>query len=784
LPDERPTIPAPTAEIDAELGRIDAQIAQLKSQLAAPDIDLTQAQASWEAELRQPPYWTVLRPETAHSESGATLTVEDDGSVLVSGPIPDTDAYTLLAEADLKQTTALRLEVLVHDSLPGGGPGRATDGGFVLSQFSVWRLSGDPSRPQVARYVRIELPGDGKLLSLAEVQVFSGQENVAVTGSATQSSTDYQGEAARAIDGNTNGHYFEAQSTTHTRLEASPWWEVDLRRARPIDRIVLWNRTDGRLQARLAGCRVLLLDESRTTLSKHEIAKYPDPSVELDLVAGDRIPLSQATADATREGFSAAGVLNAKDITTGGWAVPAGPAAPRSIVFVLGGKGDQTADGSRLRIRIDHRYGKPHHVLGRFRLSATADRHVKDRAAVPAEVLALVEMPVETRTPEQQKRLIDYYHSIAPALRPLRDQVAKLEKSRPAIPTLPVMRELPAGERRQTRVMVRGDFLTKGDVVEAAVPEAFHPWPNGAPRTRLGVAQWLVDPKNPLTARVAVNRYWAQLFGTGLVETEEDFGTQGELPTHPELLDWLATEYIRLGWDTKALLRLIVTSATYRQSSRVTADRLERDPRNRLFSRGPRFRLEAEMVRDQALALSGLLSGKIGGPSVYPPQPPGLWQAAFNGQRTWATSIGDDRYRRGLYTFWRRTIPYPSMATFDAPSRELCAVRRIRTNTPLQAFVTLNDPAYVEAAQALARRIVREGGSTADERAAFALRLCLARPPHQRQIEDLLTLYESELKHYRADAKAAQTMAADPLGPLPEGIDAAELAAWTVVANV
>src|SRR5207253_1935239 len=218
---------------------------------------------------------------------------------------------------------------------------------------------------------------------------------------------------------------------------------------------------------------------------------------------------------------------------------------------------------------------------------------------------------------------------------------------------------------------------------------------------------------------------------------------------------WLATEYIQLGWDTKALLRLMVTSSTYRQASKVTAEQAKKDPRNRLLSRGPRFRLEAEMVRDQALALSGLLSRKMHGPSVYPPQPPGLWQAAFNGQRTWATSTGEDRYRRGLYTFWRRTIPYPSMATFDAPSRETCSVRRIRTNTPLQAFVTLNDPVYVEIAQALARRIVREGGSTALERARFGLRLCLCRPPKEEQVNSVAALFQDEREHFRKDARAA-----------------------------
>ena len=195
--------------------------------------------------------------------------------------------------------------------------------------------------------------------------------------------------------------------------------------------------------------------------------------------------------------------------------------------------------------------------------------------------------------------------------------------------------------------------------------------PAGGPVNRLTLARWLFDPRNPLTSRVAVNRYWAQLLGVGLVETEEDFGTQGEPPSHPELLDWLAVRYRDSGWDTKALLRLIVTSSTYRQSSRARPELMAKDPRNRLLARAPRIRLEAEMVRDQALALSGLLSRKVGGPSVFPPQPDGLWQAAFNGERTWATSKGEDRYRRGLYVFWRRTVPYPSMAAFDAPSREI-----------------------------------------------------------------------------------------------------------------
>jgi hypothetical protein len=417
---------------------------------------------------------------------------------------------------------------------------------------------------------------------------------------------------------------------------------------------------------------------------------------------------------------------------------------------------------------------------------ARTQAHAEARKKVSKEILAILDTPAAKRTKDQVRKLTKHFLSVAPELKSIRDEIARLEKNKPEIPTLPVMVELPADKRRVTRLLRKGNFLDPGDVVSPGVPKALHPLPSSSstPVNRLALAKWLVDPQNPLTARVAVNRYWAQLFGVGIVETEEDFGTQGELPSHPELLDWLAVRYMELGWNTKAMLKLIVTSAVYRQSPRVTPELLARDPRNRLLARAPRVRLEAEIVRDQALALSGLLSRKIGGPSVFPPQPEGLWQAAFNGQRTWATSHGTDKYRRALYTFWRRTVPYPSMATFDAPSREICAIKRVRTNTPLQALVTLNDPVYVEAAQALARRIVREGGSNPEDRAGYALRLCLCRPPRPEQVAHLIELYQSEHARYQKDRQAALALASEPMGRLPAGTDPADLAAWTTVASV
>jgi hypothetical protein len=314
-----------------------------------------------------------------------------------------------------------------------------------------------------------------------------------------------------------------------------------------------------------------------------------------------------------------------------------------------------------------------------------------------------------------------------------------------------------------------------------------HPLGAGQPPDRLGLARWLVDPRNPLVGRVIMNRIWAQYFGRGIVETSEDFGVQGEPPSHPELLAWLAKELVRQGWSQKAMHRLIVTSATYRQSSRVTPDRLERDPFNRLFSRGPRFRMEVEMVRDQALALGGLLKRTIGGPSVFPHQPDGIWAAPYSGDR-WNESRGGDQYRRGLYTFWRRSAPYPAFLAFDAPSREVCCERRSRTNTPLQALATLNDPAFVQPAAALARRIIAESRGTAEDRAAFGFRLVLARRPRKAELDQLVALHAENLAQYRRDPAAAAAMAA--VGPgasadaTSRNTDKAELAAWTVVANV
>ncbi len=320
------------------------------------------------------------------------------------------------------------------------------------------------------------------------------------------------------------------------------------------------------------------------------------------------------------------------------------------------------------------------------------------------------------------------------------------------------------------------------------MPAFLPPPPAGAPLNRLGLARWLVAPNHPLTARVAVNRFWLQIFGTGLVKTAEDFGSQGEPPSHPELLDWLAVQFRDDGWDVKRFMKRLVMSAAYRQSAHVTSESLARDPANRLLSRGPRYRLDAEMVRDQALALGGLLVEHVGGPSVKPPQPAGLWEAVgytgSNTARFTADSGPEKVHRRSLYTFWKRTSPPPQMTTFDAPSREACLVRRERTNTPLQALLLMNEPQMVEAARGLAERTFREAGPTTDERLAFMFRLATARRPDARELAELTSALQDFQARYAGHPDAARALIATGETKADPKWDPAELAAWTMIGNV
>jgi hypothetical protein len=429
------------------------------------------------------------------------------------------------------------------------------------------------------------------------------------------------------------------------------------------------------------------------------------------------------------------------------------------------------------------------------------DLRIYRRALSAAEIAQLVSieparatlfLPAESRSREQKDVLRRFYleNAAAPADRAAWAELQEATKAfgalSDAIPTTMVMEEMVTP--RTTHRLNRGDYSQPAEELQPDVPGVLPPLPAGAPKNRLTLANWLMQPDHPLTGRVAVNRFWQMTFGQGIVKTSEDFGAQGDPPTHPELLDWLATEFTASGWDVKRMMRKIVTSATYRMSSKASKELLESDPENRLLARGPRVRLQAEMIRDSALAASGLLNGEIGGQSVFPYQPAGVWEDMAFGDvysmQRYEQSHGEDLYRRTMYTFWKRTAPPPSLVTFDAPDREKCTARRSNTNTPLQALILLNDPTYVEAARALAQRVLREAPTDPGARIRHAFRLVTAREPNAKEMQVLRDLAETQVGRYRKQADAAKKLLAVGESKADRTLDPRELAGWTTVASV
>ncbi|HVF27268.1 MAG TPA: DUF1553 domain-containing protein, partial [Pyrinomonadaceae bacterium] len=644
-----PILEMPTPEQAAKRESLEAELGKLRGTMNAQTPELEAAQSAWEREAAAAhQQWTTLEPTRVSSTGGSTLTPSPDKSVLVSGMNPFKDSYIFEAKSDLKNITAVRLEVLPDASLPRGGPGRDTYGNFELSAFGVEIApAGDALKSETLRF-REAIGDDGR----------GGME------------------AKNLVP---HGSTYEPKG-----------WEIDATR-----------------------------EETRLARQAVFVAERPF-------------------------GF---------------------------------------ANGTSIKIDLKHEAPDGKQGLGRFRLSVTTALNPATIVNIPAKLRPLLDVPIEKRSDKQKTQLSDFYRTVAPSLKVTRDRVAAIQDSlkKIGIVSTLVMSERPSYERPSTHLRVRGGFLNLGEKVYANVPAVLHSLPEKELPNRLGFARWLVDENNPLVARVAVNRFWEQFFGRGIVETSEDFGTQGERPTHQELLDWLATEFVEQKWSVKAITRLIVTSAAYRQSSKVAPALIERDPYNKLLARGARVRMEGEMIRDVALASSGLLSRKIGGPSVFPFQPEGIWSIPYNDDK-WQMSEGEDRFRRGLYTFWRRTSPYPSLMNFDATSREFCTVRRVRTNTPLQALSTLNDPAFFEMARSLAERVIVEAPPDLRERIIYGFRLSVSRRPKEAEVEQLITLYNQQLQHFNKEAGAAEKIV-----KVSDSIDratAAEVAALTMVANV
>ena len=455
-----------------------------------------------------------------------------------------------------------------------------------------------------------------------------------------------------------------------------------------------------------------------------------------------------------------------------GWSTGGDVAKPHEAVFrfaqPVNFRGDVT-----LTMLFERYYASG---LGRFRIAVTTDKRQAEATRHGATIEAILAKAVADRTADEHSQLRRRFLEVAPELAATHKEIAALSAAMPNYTTTLVLKERPVGKTRPTHIHHRGEFLQPRERVEPGVPQALPPLAADLPRNRLGLAHWLVSPDNPLTARVVMNRQWQALFGRGLVRTTEDLGLQGEQPTHPELLDWLAREFVKQGWSLKKMHRMIVTSATYRQSSRLTPELLKHDPDNKLLARGPRVRLEAEMIRDSLLRVSGLLSPKRGGPSVFPPQPASVSTEGVYGPLAWKVSAGEDRYRRGLYTFLKRSIPYAMFATFDGVTGETCQARREISNTPLQALTMLNDLVVIETAQKLGTAMTATPGSV-EERMTALFRRCLTRPPTAEEraaLVEFFTRQRDRLTHGTLDPKA---IAGDGSG------DLAERAAWTLAAR-
>jgi hypothetical protein len=631
---------------------------------------------------------------------------------------------------------------------------------------------------KVGQFIRVSLkPGQTGFLTISEVEIFVGTNNIALTGKATQSSVDYNSPATKAIDGNRNGSF---ASCSCTKQEPDAWWEVDLGAEFPIDSVAVWNRTDC-CPERLDEITIQILDKSRAITSQRTLAK-----------AGNRnaLPADAKEVKVELESVKLRIASQPGQIAAFQW-----ESRQPCIVHVDGLKlitGDKAVDvkfSAKMPLRltntaiilplesaVEFKEGQVFEVTAR--ISSSDGIRVRTTTNTTAATRA--------KLPKEHDKRLAFYRDQWGGFDTAREEKKRLEAEKSSLenstPLTMIAADLP--NARPNHMLIRGEYDQRGEVVETAALGSIMPFADDLPRNRLGLARWVTDRDNPLTSRVAVNRYWQMLFGVGIVKTSEDLGTQGDRPSQAELLDWLAVDFMESGWDTKSLIRKMVLSATYRQASFQTPELRELDPENRLLARTSRRRLSAEFIRDHALATSGLLVNKMGGPGVHPYQPAELFGANAIGSAgaKFTQGSGEDLYRRSLYTYWKRQIPAANLRILGADGRTKCRTRRESTNTPLQALVLLNDPQFVEAARALAERVIR---AEPDDRLQFAFRLATSRPATDIESAILRQELEDRLAEFRADAeRTKQYLAGGGARPVPADLDAAELAAYAAVSSL
>jgi len=812
-PNPDPFMKLPSPDQTRREDELKKLIADGQAKLDAPMPDLDSKQAAWEAKWRTrlSEGWTLLKPETVTSTNGTKFEVLDDGSVLAKGENPPKDIHTVSLPVPAGSLAALRLEALPHETLPQKSAARSDDGGFRLSEFEADLVytgsDGKPGKPQKITFKQALADSardqneaakaiDGKADTGWQAEgptephaaLFLPGDLVTVKSNATlRVRLRYEASSSkRAI-----GHFrlSAAQNSGLVELlsppKAEPWqvigpfttestfagftnvYEpekgVDLKKSYPgVREEIKWaakpDFTDGKQN--------LLVQDLHGVHGAYYLYRtlnMPAPrKMEFSVRADDLFKLW----------------VNGKVVAERGAKEKLGEGALKVAVNV--NKGENT-----LLLKVVTTQGAAYF---------TFNKDMEDSDIIPPDTAALFAATRKFNDAQEKKVRTVYRKLTSPEYTKTFDAVEKWKEENDsiekAIPTTLVAKE--ADKPRDTFILMRGEYDKKGDKVSRGVPSILPPLPAGEPTNRLGLARWLVATNHPLTARVNINRFWQQFFGIGLVKTTEDFGVQGERPSHPELLDWLATEFMRpttspaaRPWDIKHMVRLMVTSATYRQSSKLSPELLAKDPENRLLARGPRFRLDAEEVRDTALAVSGLLVEKIGGHSVKPYEPPGLWEAvSFNNSQKYVPDKGDAQYRRSMYTYWKRQSPPPEMLLFDAPTREYCVVRRPRTNTPLQALALMNDPQIVEASRAFAQRMMLEGGKDAESRLACGFRLATGRKPAKDEAKVLVEVLGQQRATFEKDTAAAEKLLGVGAFKAKDSLNHAELAAYTTVANM
>jgi hypothetical protein len=824
---DEPVYEIPSEEVARRQAELDRQIAAREAELPHqfPPLD------SWT--------WEPAKVVSATSAQGATLTIGDDQSLLVSGVSPETDTYTLIVESSLPEIAGLQIETLTDASLGNQGPGRTPHGNFVLTHLDVdrklddthndpqqfqavmadfaqdkfpaehtidnspktgWAIHGSGQwnvpRTLTARFAKRVRPHEPTRWEIRLEQWYGGQHTLGKFRIRFGTITD-----TRPVRVRRQAHFDQKFAAWLAQQEARavPWtvatpqaWQTTLPRLTLLDdgsllasgdlsKRDVYDLTWGPELSGATALRIEALPDESLPRRGPGAVYYEGPFgdfflSEAQFRSGDG-PLTGGTerwlgAAHTYAGgnSSAAAAVDGNPLT--GWSVDGGQG--RAHVAVLRFKEPlPEAAAHHLSLIFERFYAAG---LGRFRVSYTKATAVPEQAALETTLGEILSLPASARSAEQHAVLVREFCRQAPELATERAAIDALRNQRPSPTTALVFRERPADFPRPTYRHHRGEFLQPKEPVQGALPAFLAASAAGPTTDRRAFAEWLVDERNPLVGRVTVNRVWQVFFGRGLVRTTEDFGYQGEQPTHPQLLDWLAVEFMRRDWSMKALHRLIVTSATYRQASRVTPELLATDPQNLWLARGPRVRLDAEVIRDSLLDMAGLLSDKQFGPSVYPLQPANITTEGAYGQLAWNVSSGEDRYRRGLYTFAKRTAPYAMFTTFDGPSGEACIPRRESSNTPLQALTLLNDPVFLEVAQTLGRDLATASGTTA-EKLDLLFRRILTRPPTQAEADLLLRFFETQHRRLRDGGLDAKSLAGTG-----DVVDV-DRAAWTATAR-